>query len=75
MSDAVTLAAKLLKEHRDSIDRLDAILVFTLAERGSFDSNAISPKKSPVSMNCMIFSRPSSDALVTFTRPCRITYM
>ncbi|MGB3314311.1 MAG: chorismate mutase [Albidovulum sp.] len=33
MSDAVTLAAKLLKEHRDSIDRLDAILVFTLAER------------------------------------------
>ncbi|WP_231580236.1 chorismate mutase [Pseudorhodobacter wandonensis] len=26
-------AAKLLKAHRDSIDRLDAILVYTLAER------------------------------------------
>lgn len=26
-------AAALLKEHRESIDRLDAILVFTLAER------------------------------------------
>ncbi|MES2844319.1 MAG: chorismate mutase [Pseudomonadota bacterium] len=26
-------AAELLKEHRDSIDRLDAILVYTLAER------------------------------------------
>ena len=26
-------AAGLLKEHRDSIDRLDAVLVFTLAER------------------------------------------
>ncbi len=26
-------AATLLKEHRDSIDRLDAILVYTLAER------------------------------------------
>ena len=26
-------AAKLLKSHRDSIDRLDAILVYTLAER------------------------------------------
>ena len=33
MSDPATLAAELLKEHRDSIDRLDAILVFTLAER------------------------------------------
>ena len=32
MSDAVTAAA-LLREHRESIDRLDAILVFTLAER------------------------------------------
>ena len=31
--DAVTRAADLLKEHRDSIDRLDAILVYTLAER------------------------------------------
>jgi chorismate mutase len=29
----VARAAALLKEHRESIDRLDAILVFTLAER------------------------------------------
>ena len=29
----VSRAAALLKEHRDSIDRLDAILVYTLAER------------------------------------------
>lgn len=33
MTDAVTRAASLLKEHRDSIDRLDAILVYTLGER------------------------------------------
>ena len=33
MTDATTRAASLLKDHRDSIDRLDAILVFTLAER------------------------------------------
>ena len=33
MTDTVTTAAHLLKEHRESIDRLDAILVFTLAER------------------------------------------
>ncbi|SHJ13153.1 chorismate mutase [Wenxinia saemankumensis] len=33
MSDAVEKAAALLREHRESIDRLDAILVFTLAER------------------------------------------
>ncbi|SFE49533.1 chorismate mutase [Roseivivax sediminis] len=31
--DATTRAAALLREHRASIDRLDAILVFTLAER------------------------------------------
>ncbi len=31
--DAATQAATVLAEHRDSIDRLDAILVFTLAER------------------------------------------
>ncbi|MCL3881279.1 chorismate mutase [Marivita sp. GX14005] len=30
---AAARAAELLKTHRDSIDRLDAILVFTLAER------------------------------------------
>jgi len=33
MSDAIARAAQLLKTHRDSIDRLDAILVYTLAER------------------------------------------
>jgi chorismate mutase len=31
--DAATHAAELLKDHRDAIDRLDAILVYTLAER------------------------------------------
>ena len=31
--DASTRAATLLKGHRDSIDRLDAILVYTLGER------------------------------------------
>ncbi|MEE9427165.1 MAG: chorismate mutase [Paracoccaceae bacterium] len=29
----MTNAATILKDHRDSIDRLDAILVYTLAER------------------------------------------
>ena len=33
MTDTTTLAAELLKEHRQSIDRLDAILVYTLGER------------------------------------------
>ncbi len=37
MTDAaptdVARAAELLKDHRDSIDRLDAILVYTLGER------------------------------------------
>jgi len=33
MSDAVTQAQEILAEHRDSIDRLDAILVYTLGER------------------------------------------
>ena len=33
MSDATERAAELLREHRESIDRLDAILVYTLAER------------------------------------------
>jgi chorismate mutase len=31
--DTATQAATLLKNHRDAIDRLDAILVYTLAER------------------------------------------
>ena len=33
MNDMASRAAELLKEHRESIDRLDAILVYTLAER------------------------------------------
>ena len=33
MTDDATRAAALLADHRDSIDRLDAILVYTLAER------------------------------------------
>ena len=33
MTDATTRAAELLAEHRESIDRLDAILVYTLGER------------------------------------------
>ena len=33
MTDIATRAAALLSEHRESIDRLDAILVYTLAER------------------------------------------
>ena len=33
MTDVVERAAALLKEHRRSIDRLDAILVYTLGER------------------------------------------
>ncbi|EKE71319.1 MULTISPECIES: chorismate mutase [Roseobacteraceae] len=33
MSNDVTRAQEILKEHRESIDRLDAILVYTLGER------------------------------------------
>ncbi len=33
MTDPVTRAAALLKDHRESIDRLDSILVYTLGER------------------------------------------
>ena len=33
MTDASIRAAELLKEHRESIDRLDAILIYTLGER------------------------------------------
>lgn len=33
MADVTIRAAELLKEYRDSIDRLDAILVYTLGER------------------------------------------
>lgn len=37
--DATARAAQLLKEHRASIDRLDAILVYTLAERFKHTQN------------------------------------
>jgi len=33
MSETVARAAELLKDHRASIDRLDAILIYTLGER------------------------------------------
>ncbi|MFO7920074.1 chorismate mutase [Rhodobacteraceae bacterium W635] len=33
MTDDTTRAAALLRDHRESIDRLDAILVYTLGER------------------------------------------
>lgn len=33
MSDVVNRAAEVLADHRASIDRLDAVLVYTLAER------------------------------------------
>ena len=33
MNDPASLAQSLLRSHRDRIDRLDAILVYTLAER------------------------------------------
>jgi chorismate mutase len=33
MTDTTARAAELLRDHREAIDRLDAILVFTLAER------------------------------------------
>ena len=33
MTDETTRAAALLAEHRESIDRLDAVMIYTLAER------------------------------------------
>lgn len=39
MTNSTTRAATLLKEHRASIDRLDAILVYTLAERFKHTQN------------------------------------
>jgi chorismate mutase len=33
MTDTTEKAAEILAEHRDSIDRLDAILIYTLGER------------------------------------------
>ena len=39
MSTDATRASAILKEHRESIDRLDAILVYTLAERFKHTQN------------------------------------
>ena len=39
MTNSTARAATLLKEHRASIDRLDAILVYTLAERFKHTQN------------------------------------
>ena len=33
MTDDITRASEILKDHRESIDRLDSILVYTLGER------------------------------------------
>ena len=46
MSDAVRRAADLLRGHRESIDRLDAILVFTLAERFKHTRPSASSRRS-----------------------------
>jgi chorismate mutase len=35
MTDTTAQAAEILADHRDSIDRLDAVLIYTLAERFS----------------------------------------
>ena len=35
MTDTATRAAQILADHRNSIDRLDAVLIYTLAERFS----------------------------------------
>jgi chorismate mutase len=54
-------AATLLKEHRDSIDRLDAILVYTLAERfrqtqavGKLKAEHALPPSDPAREACQI---------------------
>ena len=43
MTDTVTRAAQLLKDHRASIDRLDAILVYTLGERFKHSLSSLPP--------------------------------
>lgn len=55
MTTDATRAAELLKEHRESIDRLDAILVYTLGERfkhtqsvGRLKANHALPPSDPV---------------------------
>ncbi len=48
MTDDTTRAAELLKGHRESIDRLDAILVYTLGERFKH-TQAVGPKTHPTS--------------------------
>ena len=44
MSDATARAAALLARHRASIDRLDAVLVYTLAERFAHTQAVGKPK-------------------------------
>ena len=44
MTDDTTRAAELLKSHRESIDRLDAILVYTLGERFAHTQAVGQPK-------------------------------
>ena len=59
--DDATRAAALLSEHRDSIDRLDAILLYTLAERfkhtqsvGRLKAEHNLPASDPVREACQI---------------------
>jgi hypothetical protein len=64
-----------IKSVRDSASRRTGVRVFTDAERGARSNKAISPTKAPSSRNSRIFSRPSSESFVTFTRPSRMMYM
>ena len=64
-----------MKSVRESASTRTGERVFTEAERGPRSSSAISPTKEPVSRKSRIFSRPSSESLVTFTRPSRRMYM
>jgi len=51
----------------EHLDKTEASVAMTVAERGSSSSSAISPKKSPgPSMERMI-SFPSGEIIVTFT--------
>ena len=59
MTDAVAKAAELLKEHRNSIDRLDAILVYTLAERF-----ALWPNHARILEACLLFGFDNLPAIL-----------
>ena len=63
------------KSLRESASRRTGASVFTEAERGARSRSAISPTNDPASRNSRIFSRPSSESFVTFTRPSRMMYM